>query len=51
MGTEPMPTSEVEATDAFSSRMMKMQEEAKAALEHVADKMATITTKWPPLTK
>src|SRR6266446_2756488 len=34
MGTEPTRTSEVEAADAFSSRMMKMQEEAKAALEH-----------------
>src|SRR6266705_6704710 len=40
MGMEPTCTSEVEATDAFSSRMMKMQEEAKAALEHAADKMA-----------
>src|SRR4029077_9278009 len=40
MGTEPTCTSEVEAADAFSSRMMKMQEEAKAALEHAVDKMA-----------
>jgi len=40
MGTEPMCTSKVEAANAFSSRMMKMQEEAKAALEHAADEMA-----------
>jgi hypothetical protein len=40
MGTEPTCTSEVEAADAFSSRMMKMQEEAKVALEHAADEMA-----------
>ena len=40
MGTEPMHTSEAEAADVFSSRMMKMQEEVKAALEHAADEMA-----------
>src|SRR6266705_1486367 len=40
MGTEPMCTSKVEAANVFSSRMMKMQEEAKAALEHAVDKMA-----------
>ena len=40
MGMEPMCMSEVEAADAFSSRMMKMQEEAKAALEHAVDEMA-----------
>ena len=40
MGMEPTRTSEVEAADAFSSRMMKMQEEAKAALEHTADEMS-----------
>src|SRR6266705_5833727 len=40
MGTEPTCSSDVEAADAFASQMMKMQEEAKAALEHVADEMA-----------
>jgi len=40
MGTEPTRSSNVEAADAFASQMMKMQEEAKAALEHAADKMA-----------
>jgi hypothetical protein len=30
----------MEATNAFSSRLMKMQEEAKVALEQKADEMA-----------
>ena len=40
MGTKPMRTPEVEGANAFTSWMMKMQEEAKAALEHAEDKMA-----------
>src|SRR6266581_6605371 len=40
MGTEPTRMSKVEAADVFSSRMMKMQEEVKAVLEHAADEMA-----------
>ena len=40
MGTEFPRTSTIEAADAFVSCMAQMQEEAKAALSHAADKMA-----------
>ena len=40
MGTEFPCTSTIEAADAFVSHMAQMQEEAKAALSHAANKMA-----------
>ena len=40
MGSEPTWSSAVEATDNFAQQMSQMQDEAKAALEHAADKMA-----------
>ena len=40
MGTKLTCSSNIEAADAIASQMMKMQEEAKAALEHAADEMA-----------
>jgi hypothetical protein len=40
MGTEPTRSSLVEAADNFASRMMQMQDEAKAALTHAAEEMS-----------
>jgi hypothetical protein len=40
MGSEPTRPSLVEAADDFVSRMMQMQDEAKAALMHAAEEMS-----------
>src|SRR5258707_15640258 len=40
MGLQPSQSSAIEAVDNFAQQMSQMQEEAKAALEHAADKMA-----------
>ena len=46
MGSEPTRSSTVEAVDDFAQWMSQMQEEAKAALEHAADKMARYYNRW-----
>ena len=46
MGSEPTQSSTVEATNDFAQQMSQMQEEAKAALEHVADEMAQYYNCW-----
>ena len=40
MGTKLLQLSTVEAADNFVKHMLAMQTEAKAALEHAADKMS-----------
>ncbi len=40
MGLKPTQSSTVEAADDFAQQMSQMQDKAKAALEHAADKMA-----------
>ncbi len=46
MGSEPTWSSAMEAMEDFAQWMSKMQEEAKAALEHAADEMAQYYNHW-----
>src|SRR6266481_4534811 len=46
MGSEPTWSSAVEAADDFAQQMSQMQDEAKAALKHIADKMAQYYDCW-----
>ncbi len=46
MCLEPTWSSNVEATDDFAQQMSQMQDKAKAALKHAADKMAQYYDCW-----